>query len=42
MENIAYELSGEYKLHTDNTKIKVSIFDDLTVDLNNVFKWWLK
>ena len=36
-----FNLSGEYKLHSDNNEIKVSIFDDLIVDLHKVFKWWL-
>ena len=39
--NGKFELSGDYKLHSDKTKIKVSLFDNLIVDLNNVFKWWL-
>ena len=39
--NGKFNLSGEYKLHSDRTQIKVSIFDDLTVDLHKVFKWWL-
>ena len=39
--NEKFELSGDYKLHSDKTKIKISIFDNLIVDLHNVFKWWL-
>ena len=39
--NGKFKLDGEYKLHSDNAAIKVSIFDDLIVDLHKVFKWWL-
>ena len=34
-----FELNGEYKINSDKTSIKVSIFDDLIVDLNDIFKW---
>ncbi|MBR1729028.1 MAG: Uma2 family endonuclease [Selenomonadaceae bacterium] len=36
-----FNLSGEYKIHSENTLIKVSIFNDLIVDVHKVFKWWL-
>ena len=41
-----FEFSGSYKTSEDeenpsNDKIKVSIFDDLIVDVHNVFKWWI-
>ncbi len=31
----------EYKINSNKTEIKVSIFKDLTVDIRNIFKWWL-
>ena len=31
----------EYNINGDKTEIKVSIFEDLIVDIRNVFKWWL-
>ena len=36
-----FEFNSEYKLHTDKNKIKVSIFDGLTVDVSNIFKFLL-
>ena len=36
-----FTASDEYKINSDKTKIKVSIFEDLSVDVCNVFKWWL-
>ncbi len=40
-----FELNEVYKVYTDEdsktkTNIKVSIFDDLIIDINNIFKWW--
>ena len=35
------EVSDEYKINSDKTEIKVSIFEDLVIDIRNVFKWWL-
>ncbi|MBR1728136.1 MAG: Uma2 family endonuclease [Selenomonadaceae bacterium] len=35
-----YNLAGKYKVGTADDKIKVSIFDNLIVDINQVFKWW--
>ena len=37
-----FNLSSEYKFNSSKTKIKVSIFDDLIVDIGNIFKWWLE
>ena len=34
-----FKRNGEYNV--DNNKIKVSIFEDLVVDVRSVFKWWL-
>ena len=39
--NNKYEFAGEFATNGINTKIKVSIFDDLIVDVRDVFKWWL-
>lgn len=36
-----FNLSGEYQVNGDKTEIKVSIFDDLIVNIRKVFKWWL-
>ena len=36
-----FKIIGEYKVVGDKTKIKVSIFEDLMVDVRNIFKWWL-
>ena len=46
--NGKYELDDVYKVSDDeenknlHNEIKVSIFDDLIVDIRNVFKWWFK
>ena len=37
-----FQFRGEYKLHNDKNKIKVSIFDNLIIDIRKVFKWWLE
>ena len=41
-----FEFGGSYKVSEDGEinskdKIRVSIFDDLTVDVRDVFKWWI-
>ena len=36
-----FTAGDEYKINSDKTEIKVSIFEDLVVDIRNVFKWWL-
>ena len=36
-----FKISDEYQVNGDKTEIKVSIFDDLIVDIRKVFKWWL-
>ena len=36
-----FTASDEYKINSDKTEIKVSIFEDLVVDIRNIFKWWL-
>ena len=36
-----FTAGANYQANTDKTEIKVSIFEDLTVDVNNIFKWWL-
>ena len=36
-----FKISGEYNVNGDKTEIKVSIFEDLVVDIRKVFKWWL-
>ncbi len=41
-----FVFSKSYKVSDDNennnnNEIKVSIFDDLNVDIRNVFKWWI-
>ena len=41
-----FEFGGSYKVSEDeenpsNEKIKVSIFEDLIVDVRDVFKWWI-
>ena len=45
-----YQFAGSYKVSEEydeenkflNNEIKVSIFEDLIVDVRNVFKWWIK
>ena len=41
-----FEFGGSYKVSEDDEsnskdKIKVSIFEDLIVDVRDVFKWWI-
>ena len=38
-----YRVSDDEETKNDDNKnkIKVSIFDDLTVDVRDVFKWWI-
>ena len=36
-----FTVGDEYKINSDKTEIKVSIFEDLVVDIRNIFKWWL-
>ena len=36
-----FKYVDEYKINSNKTKIKVSIFDNLLVDVHEVFKWWL-
>ena len=36
-----FKISDEYQVNGDKTEIKVSIFDDLIVDIRKIFKWWL-
>ena len=36
-----FTVGDEYKINSDKTEIKVSIFENLIVDIRNIFKWWL-